>query len=239
MTPIDSVVLILLGLSILAFSRSAQRRATEARSAEKSSAVNAMIARMPRSAEIARASTSDAFGVQLDYSDESLHLLDDALTLHWHTKLFPFGVPAPMIEPSPVIELTDSESHEQESIAAVTSTEPPDRVIDDPLIVLGAYVGEVLTKQHSGIWRFDALKHPLPFIYFALEDLPASPFDMVRRKLDDPQVFDLFSAFERLVSELESHRVPHEASFASTLEEPREFEEPSASISPVQEPPME
>ena len=227
MTPIDSVLLILLGLSILAFSRSAQRRATEGKGTVRPSAVHSMIARMPRSAEIARASTSDAFGVQLDYSDESLHLLDDALTIHWHAR------PFPRVEQTSTQSVEPTDQVEQVFVDAPLRMESPDRVIDDPLIVLGAYVGEVLAKQHAGVWRFDELKHPLPFIYFAQEDLPASPFDMVRRKLDDPQAFDLFGAFERLVSELESHRTPHAASFASTLEEPNVF------LGPEQEPPTE
>src|SRR6185312_12419931 len=54
----------------------------------------------------------------------------------------------------------------------------------------------------GGHWRQDEASHQLPFVFFERANVAASPFDLLRKKIDEPNTFKLQSAYERLLAEI-------------------------------------
>jgi hypothetical protein len=75
----------------------------------------------------------------------------------------------------------------------------------DTLYVFGAYIGDVLVRHHQAEWHTDA-KSTMPCLYFNAVDFIASPFEIIERKLQDPEHFRITEAVEHLLAEVEARK---------------------------------
>ena len=132
-------------------------------------------------ATIACAAAMNAFHLQLDYSDESVELLNRMIEMCWGRQ----------------------NSGGEIGTIGLSADSPNDfhRSIDQNEFVLAAYLGELLVRNHSAKWQVDPARHPYPYVLFSNQK-PASPFDLIRAKFSDPPGFSLVSAYNSLLAEV-------------------------------------
>jgi hypothetical protein len=131
-------------------------------------------------ATIACAAASNAFKIQLNFTDESVDLLDSMITAGW------------------------GNTNDGGPISPNLPMEPPNdfhRSIDQNEFVLAAYLGELLVRNHLSHWEIDVARHPYPYVVFENKK-PASPFDLIRAKFSDPSGFRLVTAYNALLAEV-------------------------------------
>ena len=163
---LTSILLVLTGLALISLALRSRPKERTRRRDDYSER------RLELGARICEAAAKDAFGVDLDHTDESLTKLDELIADGW----------------------TGADT--------IASSAESQR---DPLYVFASYVGDILVRHHQAEWRLSIISSgtPWPSLYFKAADLTASPFEMVERKLHDPEHFKITEAVEHLLAEVE------------------------------------
>lgn len=206
MSTFNSLLLILIGISILMFF-------TRIRKMRKDRTLNgALEDEMVMAANIARAAANDAFAIELDATDEAVAKLDQLIEAGWANTTVPLR-PEERASELPEESLTKeqlSEREEERNRAEKEEGKDEEPVsifeedrVDDSFFVLGAYLGTLLTQLHGGVWHFDKETHKLPYVYFKSTELAISPFDLIKRKLQNPQSYDLTEAYHKVLMEID------------------------------------
>ena len=155
-------------------------RTSHARSAAREQAI--LADRMALGASICIAAARDAFGIELDRSMGSINALDALISQGWGN----------------ANERSSPLAQQGEGVGGEAL---PDRKPNDLTFVLAAYLGTTYCEHSAAHWR---IENGTPALFFQVAKVSAYPFDLIERKLRDPEQVHLEEAIAEWGKPLEA-----------------------------------
>jgi hypothetical protein len=154
---------------------------------------------------ICRAAARNAFDVELDGSIASIDVLDHLIEGGW-----------PQTHSTEAIQQTEANE----------ATATPDILsLPDEQFVMGSYLGETIVRHLNGEWRVESELHRWPYVYFSRADLAVSPFELVQKKFESRDGFELRDAIERLEGDIDRRTNVRATTWHNAGDEPVTFGE--------------